>query len=40
MSFKLGSNTHMKLFAEARFHHMFTNRVDTNLVPVTVGLRW
>jgi hypothetical protein len=39
LSFKLGQS-HVKLFAEARFHHMFTNRVDTNIVPVTIGLRW
>jgi hypothetical protein len=39
VSFKLGSS-HLKAFAEARFHHMFTNRVDTNLLPVTIGLRW
>ncbi len=38
-SFKLGSSR-AKLFAEARFHHMFTNRIDSNLVPVTIGVRW
>jgi hypothetical protein len=38
-SFKLGSSR-AKLFAEARFHHMFTRRVDTNLVPITFGIRW
>lgn len=39
LSFRLGSSN-LKLFTEARFHHMFTNRVDTNIVPVTIGLRW
>lgn len=38
-SFRLGAS-HVKLFGEARFHHMFTNRIDNNLIPVTVGLRW
>jgi len=38
-NFRLGSS-HVKLFAEARFHHLFTSRVDTNLLPVTIGLRW
>jgi hypothetical protein len=38
-SFKLGPSS-LKLFAEAKFHHIFTNRVDTNIVPVTIGLRW
>ena len=39
MTFKLGSSN-VKVFAEARFHHIFTSRVDTNLIPVTIGLRW
>ncbi len=39
VAFRLGQS-HAKLFAEAKFHHMFTNRVDTNLIPLTVGIRW
>ena len=39
VSIRLGSSR-AKLFGEARFHHMFTRGVDTNLLPVTIGLRW
>ncbi len=39
MSFRLGAS-HAKLFAEARYHHMFTNNIDTTYVPVTFGIRW
>jgi len=38
-AFKLG-HTRAKVFAEARFHHMFTRGIDNNLIPVTIGLRW
>lgn len=36
---RLGSS-HVKAFAEARYHHMFTTGIDTSFVPVTIGLRW
>ncbi len=39
LNFRLG-HSRAKLFAEAKFHHMFTRRVDTNFIPVTIGLRW
>jgi hypothetical protein len=39
VSFRLGSSR-AKIFAEARYHRMFTNRIDTTYVPVTFGLRW
>ena len=39
MSFKLGSS-HVKAFAEARYHHIFTRNVGTDIIPVTFGLRW
>jgi len=30
-----------KVFAEARYHHMFTNnRIDNSFIPLTIGLRW
>jgi len=29
-----------KIFAEARFHHMFTHGSGANFVPVTVGISW
>jgi Outer membrane protein beta-barrel domain len=33
-----GSRT--KLFVEVRYHHMFTSRSPTELIPVTFGVRW
>ena len=39
ISFRVG-NSRVKVFAEARFHHMFTRRTDSNLIPVTFGFRW
>jgi hypothetical protein len=39
VAFRLGQS-HIKLFAEARFHHMFTNGAGTNFIPVTIGLRF
>ena len=39
MSFKLG-NSNIKAFAEARYHHIFTRNVATDLIPVTFGIRW
>jgi hypothetical protein len=39
MSFKLGGG-HVKAFAEARYHHIFTRAVETGILPVTFGLRW
>lgn len=38
-SFKLGRGN-VKAFAEARYHHIFTRAVGTDIVPVTFGLRW
>jgi hypothetical protein len=39
MSFKLG-NSNVKAFAEARYHHIFTRNVATDMIPVTFGIRW
>lgn len=39
LSFKLG-HSKVKAFAEARYHHIFTRAVDTNIIPVTFGFRW
>jgi hypothetical protein len=39
MSFKLGSSN-VKAFAEARYHHIYTRNVGTDIIPVTFGLRW
>jgi len=38
-SVKLGSSK-VKVFAEARYHHIFTRNVGTDIIPVTFGLRW
>jgi hypothetical protein len=39
VSFKLGPS-HLKAFAEARYHYIFTAPTATTMIPVTVGLRW
>ena len=39
MSFKLGSSK-VKAFAEARYHHIYTRAVGTDIIPVTFGFRW
>lgn len=39
LSFRLGSS-HVKAFAEARYHYIFTSPTATTLIPVTIGLRW
>jgi hypothetical protein len=31
---------HAKVFAEARYHHAMHDRKDTQILPVTVGIRW
>ena len=39
IAFRLGSSR-AKVFAEARYHHMFTQRIDSSFIPVTFGIRW
>jgi hypothetical protein len=39
VNFKLG-HSNLKAFAEARYHHIFTRAVATDVLPVTFGLRW
>lgn len=39
-AFNLGSTNLVKLFMEARFHHMFTPGSGDNFVPVTIGIRF
>jgi len=39
MSFKLGSSK-VRAFAEARYHHIYTRNVGTDIIPVTFGFRW
>jgi hypothetical protein len=38
-SVRLGSSR-VKAFAEARYHHIFTRNVATDLIPVSFGFRW
>jgi hypothetical protein len=39
-AYSLGGRNNMKLFAEARYHHMFTPGSGASFVPVTVGVRF
>lgn len=39
LDFKFG-NSRTKLFAEARYHYINTRPVATEVMPITVGLRW
>lgn len=29
-----------KFFAEIRYHHVFTTNLDTQIIPITFGVRW
>jgi hypothetical protein len=39
VAFKIGSS-HVRFFAEAKYHHIYTRPAATTIVPVTFGLRW
>lgn len=39
VSFRVGSGR-AKIFAEARYHHIYTRDTPTTLLPVTFGIRW
>jgi len=39
-AFDLGYRSDIKVFAEARYHHMFTRGSGASLIPVTVGVRF
>ncbi len=39
-AFRLGYRNNVKIFAEARFHHMFTHRAGASFIPVTIGVRF
>jgi hypothetical protein len=39
VSWKLGQSK-LELFAEARYHHMFTRPTTTTILPVSFGFRW
>jgi len=40
LAFKRGSEGRSAIFAESRYHHIFTTPIRTVLLPVTVGFRW
>jgi hypothetical protein len=39
LEFGIGSGN-TKIYAEARYHHMFTTGIASTMVPVTFGIRW
>jgi hypothetical protein len=39
-SYSLGGHSNTKVFAEARYHRMFTRGSGASLVPVTIGIRF
>jgi hypothetical protein len=39
VTFRLGES-HAKIYAEFRYHHAGYDRVSTNLIPLTFGIRW
>ena len=39
-SYRLSYRSNLKIFAEARYHRMFTRGSGASLVPVTVGIRF
>jgi Outer membrane protein beta-barrel domain len=39
LTFRLGES-HAKIYAEFRYHHAGYNRVATELIPLTFGIRW
>lgn len=38
-TYRLGE-THVKIYTEFRYHHAGYNKVSTNLIPLTFGVRW
>jgi hypothetical protein len=39
-SYSLGHRNNLKLFAEARYHRMFTQGSGASFIPVTLGIRF
>jgi hypothetical protein len=39
LTYRLGES-HAKIYAEVRYHHASYNRVNTDLLPLTFGIRW
>lgn len=40
VSFRVRGDSNAKIFAETRYHYIFTSPVRTTILPVTFGLRW
>jgi opacity protein-like surface antigen len=40
LSFRLNDSSRAVLFAESRYHRIYTSPVRTSLLPVTMGFRW
>ncbi|MGE5645383.1 MAG: outer membrane beta-barrel protein [Acidobacteriota bacterium] len=40
VTFRLSEDSRTKLFAESRYHYIYTTPVRTTILPVTFGLRW
>jgi len=40
ISFRVRGDSQMKIFAETKYHHIYTEPVATTILPVTFGLRW
>ena len=40
VAIRLGADSRSTLFAESRYHHVYTTPVRTNIIPVTFGFRW
>jgi hypothetical protein len=39
-SFRPDRRSHLQVFIEARFHHMFTRNPGASFVPITAGVRF
>src|SRR5262249_54460731 len=39
VTYRIGGS-HAKVYAEARYHRAYTNKIDTQVLPLTFGLRW
>jgi opacity protein-like surface antigen len=40
VSFRIRDDSNAQVFAEARYHHIYTTPVSTPIIPVTFGFRW
>jgi hypothetical protein len=39
LTYRLGES-HVKFYTEVRYHHVSYDKISTNLIPVTFGIRW